>query len=389
MPVVRVDVSPTMLRWARARARLEREDLAKAFPKLVEWEQGKVKPTFKQLEAFAHRVHVPVGYLFLPTPPDERLPIPDYRTIGNSGVEQPSADLLDTIYACQNRQGWYRDFSELNGDESLDFVGSIAVQSDVVRAGRLIRDALKLTVEARQAARTWEDALRQMVAQAEDLGVLVMRNGVVGNNTHRKLNPDEFRGFALTDRLAPLVFINAADSKSAQMFTLAHELVHVFTNREGVSDASPQHMPNGAVEQWCNNVAAEVLVPRQEFIGAYRPSSDLESELLRLARVFKVSTLVILRRVYDVGGLSREAFGNAYGAEVARLQTLVEKRQTNTESGGDFHLTEAVRVGRRFAKALVSSTLEGRTLYRDAFKLLDIKKVETFTEFGISLGVAI
>lgn len=384
MSTLRVDVSPKLLRWARERARLEREELDGAFPKLQEWERGQAKPTLKQLEAYARRTHAPIGYFFLQDPPDEPLPIPDYRTIRNAGVGRPSADLLDTIYSCQNRQGWYRDYAELNNEEPLRFVGSVAVSGNVVTAARTIRNALGMDLKAKWTARTWEEALVAFIHQAEALGVLVMRNGVVGNNTHRKLDRNEFRGFALADRLAPLVFINAADSKSGQMFTLAHELVHVFTNREGLSDASPRRIPSEGVERWCNQVAAEVLVPLAEFTDVYRRDAALNTELTRLARAFKVSTLVILRRMHDAGGMSRQAFWDAYDAELKRLQDVAPR-----SGGGDFHRTEAVRVSQRFARALISSTLEGQTLYRDAFRLLGISKESTFRDFGVSLGVSV
>lgn len=389
MPVVRVEVAPQVVRWARERAHLERDALSRAFPKLAEWEEGTARPTFKQLEAFARRTHAPLGYFFLPEPPIERLPIPDFRTVGNVAVGRPSPELLDTIYQCQRQQGWYREYVEINGGEPLAFVGSLTPEGDVVSAARAVRSELELDLRPRRVARTWEDALRQLVQQAEALGVLVMRNGIVGNNTHRGLVVDEFRGFALVDRFAPLIFINAADSKSAQMFTLVHELVHVFSGREGLSDATPLSVPEAGVERWCNQVAAEVLVPLEEFVAEYRREAELASELQRLARVFKVSTLVLLRRVFDSGALTIREFARAYAAEVERLEALQVQRSADEASGGDFHRTEAVRVGRRFATALVRSTLEGRTLYRDAFRLLGIRKAETFREFSLSLGEAV
>jgi Zn-dependent peptidase ImmA (M78 family)/transcriptional regulator with XRE-family HTH domain len=384
MGTIRVSVKPELFRWARQRARQEREDLERAFPKLRKWELGQAEPTLKQLEAFARRTHAPIGYFFLDEPPEEPLPIPDFRTNRSEGVARPSVDLLDTIYACQNRQSWYREYVELSGQAAPSVVGSVVLGEDVPTAARKIREALGVDVNERRVARTWEDALVRLIEQAEGAGILVMRNGVVGNNTHRRLDPDEFRGFALVDDLAPLVFVNAADTKSGQMFTVAHELVHVFTRREGLSKASPRTLPREASERWCNQVAAELLVPLQDFVLAYRPAADRAKELSRLARLFKVSTLVILRRMHDAAGISREDFWNTYDAELRRLQALAPR-----SPGGDFHRTEAVRVSRRFARALITSTLEGQTLYRDAFRLLGIAKESTFKDFGFSLGVAV
>lgn len=384
MPPVRVEVKPALLRWARERARLGPDALGKAFPKLSEWERGQSQPTLKQLEQYARRTHAPVGYFFLPEPPVEPLPIPDFRTFRDEGVATPSADLLDTIYLCQHRQHWYREYAESALGEPLAFVGSLDTSSEVVAAASTIRNALGLDLDSRRTARTWEEALTEMVRQAESLGVLVMKSGIVENNTHRKLDRDEFRGFALSDPYAPVVFINAADSKSGQMFTLAHELAHIFSNRTGLSDASPRRVAAERTERWCNSIAAEVLVPLDAFAASYRPAAELGGELQRLARQFKVSTLVVLRRMYDAQGLSRQEFWDAYDAELERLRKL-----PRGSSGGDFYRSEAVRVSRRFAKALVGSTLEGSTLYTDAFRLLGISKTQTFNEFSASLGFSV
>lgn len=116
---VRVDVRPELLVWARDRAGLSTDDLAHRFPRLFEWEAGLLAPTLKQLESFANAL----GYLFLQEPPDEPLPIPDYRTMGGARPVRPSPDLLDTIFLCQQRQEWYRGFIEDAGEDAVPFVG--------------------------------------------------------------------------------------------------------------------------------------------------------------------------------------------------------------------------------------------------------------------------
>src|SRR5580700_1343156 len=214
----RVEVSPRLLAWARRRSGLTVDDLVRRFPGLGAWERGELLPTFTQLEGYAKATHTPIGFLFLPEPPEEQVPIPDYRTIGDSGVRRPSPDLLDTIYQCEQRQDWYREFAQVNQEEPVGFVGSLTTAAAVIPAAAAIREALGFGVEDRGS--TWSDALRVLVDSAESLGFLVMVNGVVGSNTHRKLDPDEFRGFALADPVAPMVFVNGADTKAAQIFTL-------------------------------------------------------------------------------------------------------------------------------------------------------------------------
>lgn len=228
---------------------------------------------------------------------------------------------------------------------------------------------------------TWTEALRRFIELADDAGVLVMVSGVVGSNNARKLDPEEFRGFALADALAPLVFLNGADTKAGQMFSLAHELAHVWLGETALSNARPVSTPQNRAEGWCNRVAAEFLVPLAAVKKEYHPKADLWTEVARLAGVFKVSSLVILRRIHDAGGLTEAEMWKAYKSELARL--LAKPKS----SGGDFYLTQAARVGKRFARALVSQTLEGLTLYTEAFRLLGFSKLATFEKLGSSLGV--
>ena len=375
----RVDVEPTLLVWARERAGYGVESLLGRFPRLERWERGEVQPTLKQLERFARTTHVPVGYLFLREPPVEEIPIPDLRTVASRGAGEPSPDLLDTLYLCQRRQAWYREFARSTGEESLAFVGSAHLDDPIEETAARIRDALGFDLEARRRAPAWTDALRLFIGEADRAGVLVMVSGVVGSNNHRPLDPEEFRGFALADDLAPLVFLNGADTKAAQMFSLAHELAHIWLGETALSDVGPASRPTQRVESWCNQVAAELLVPIAALREAAPPGDSLEA-VQDLARRFKVSTLVILRRLLDARRLSRDEFEEAYTRELRRL--LARPRG----SGGNFYLTQAVRLSRRFARALVASTLEGQTLYRDAFRMLGVRKESTFLELGRSLG---
>lgn len=213
--MIRVEVRAEMLRWACERSGLDIGALTHRFPQLPAWERGEKQPTLKQLERFAKATHTPVGYLFLPEPPVERVPIPDFRTVANERIDHPSPDLLETLYICQQRQEWYRSFARSTGEGRLSFAGSVRAAADVVRTAARIRDALGFDVEERRRMPTWTHALRRFISQADALGVLVMVSGVVGSNNRRKLDPQEFRGFALADDLAPLVFINGADTKAA------------------------------------------------------------------------------------------------------------------------------------------------------------------------------
>ena len=209
-----------------------------------------------------------------------------------------------------------------------------------------------------------------------------MVSGVVASNNRRRLDPTEFRGFCLSDPLAPLIFVNGADTKAAQIFTLAHELAHLWLGDTALSNAGVETLDGRSEEIWCNAVAAEFLVPVGALRTNLRAGESLPDTLPRLARTFKVSTLVVLRRLFDVGRLDGAIFETAWREEVERLRAF-----DRGSGGGDFYRTTSARVSRRFARALVVSTIEGQTLYRDAFRMLGISKTSTFSNLGREVGV--
>ena len=381
---VRVPVSGTLLSWARERSRLAPGELESRFPALLEWEEGTKLPTLKQLERFAQATHTPIGYLFLPEPPEESLPIPDFRTIGNIEVGQASPDLLDTVYQCQQRQDWYRDYARVHQESPVPFVGTFIAGTDVADSAAQMSAVLSFAPEERGT--TWSEAFRRLIEEADDHGVLVMVSGIVGSNTHRKLDPEEFRGFALADDLAPVIFINGSDTKAAQIFTLAHELVHIWLGESAVDDPEMSASSSNSIERWCNEVAAEFLLPAAALRGVSVDWDDLTEELERLARQFKVSTLVVLRRLFDTGYFTLPQYRAEYADERERILALMEERSSGG-GGGNFYNTQPVRVSKRFARALIESTLEGQTLHRDAFRMLGFKKVSTFNELAVRLGV--
>lgn len=378
-----VAIEPGLLTWARERAGLDTSMLARRFPRLAEWEEGRLQPTLRQLENFAHAVHVPVGYLFLPQPIQENLPIPDFRTLADRSVTRPSPNLLDTLYLCQQRQDWYRGHARMTALPPLDFIGGAITENDPAEVAETMRAKLHLSLEERQQLPSWSEALRHFIAKAEEAGVLVMASSIVGNNNSRRLDVGEFRGFALADDIAPLVFLNAADSKAAQMFTLAHELAHLWLGKSGISDTEAGRLPGQGIERWCNTVAAELLVPMNAVREAHQPGSLVPEEIQRMARQFKVSTLVALRRLFDAGFIDETTLWENYRKEMKRIRSL----DRGGSGGGDFYRTLGARTGKRFARAVLASTLEGQTLFRDAFRMLGVKKIATFYNAARELGV--
>jgi len=379
-----IALRPEVLRWARERARLDVETLAKRIgtspARVVSWESdGHIRP--KQVEKLARVTHTAVGLLYLPEPPVETLPVPDFRTLRDEEMRTPSPDLLDVIDQARQRQDWFRDYLVSTGEDPLDWVGSLRMNVPVRAAAEQVRQTMALDSKVRRSASSWEETLRLQIALIEEHGAMVMRSGIVGNDTHRPLSVHEFRGFALADSYAPLIFINSTDTKGAQMFTMAHELIHVWVGASGVSNLDKTYSPDGAIERFCNEVAAELLVPTDELRTAWREARTKEDPAAVLTRRFKVSRIVVLRRLRDLDMISVDAFLRQYREQ----QEFFRKQQEERASGGDFYNTQRSRTGDRFARALVESALEGHTPYRDALRLLGMSSVETFHRFAREL----
>lgn len=379
-----IPLRPEVLRWARERARLDVETLAKRIgtsaARVLSWESdGRIRP--KQVEKLARVTHTAVGLLYLPEPPVETLPVPDFRTLRDEEMRTPSPDLLDVIDQARQRQDWFRDYLVSTGEDPLDWVGSLRTDMPVPAAAEHVRRAMAFDTELRRSASTWEEALRLQIALIEEHGAMVMRSGIVGNDTHRPLSVDEFRGFALADSYAPLIFVNATDTKGAQMFTLAHELMHIWVGASGVSNLDKTYPPDGAIERFCNEVAAELLVPTDELRATWREVRTKDDPAAALTRRFKVSRIVILRRLRDLDVISFDTFLRQYREQ----QEVFRQQQEERAPGGDFYNTQRSRLGDRFARALIESALEGRTPYRDALRLLGMSNVETFHRFAREL----
>ena len=377
----RVAIKPELIRWARERSGKDLRTLKRPFPNLPNWEAGTVQPTLKQLEKFATKTYTPIGYLFSSEPPIERIPIPDFRRAVEGRLERPSPNLLDTIYTCQRRQDWMREYLVQEGVDSLEFVRSVSLKSSPELTAARMRATLGIEVGWASKLPTWEDALRLLRTRIEEAGVLVFVNGIVGNDTHRKLDVNEFRGFAISDPIAPLIFVNGADAKGAQMFTLAHELAHIWIGQGGVSGFVDLIPPDTAIEKYCNRAAAEFLVAAKEMTECWADASKVDEPFQYLARRFKVSPLVVARRALDLELVSKKdfiAFYNDYQKD--------ERRKKGKSKGGDFYATQGGRLGKRFALAVFRAAKAGRLLYRDAYQMTGLKG-KTFDRYAQHLGI--
>lgn len=368
-------VNPSLMSWSRLRAGLTEVELAKSLPvktdKILEWEAGESQPTFRQAQQWASLAHVPFGFLFLKAPPQDVLALPDLRTIGGVAPTRPSIDLLDTVRDVMRKQAWYLDYLKEQEHPPLPFIGRFSTTSTVTDVVADIRKTLN--VDGLPVQQSGDEYMRQLISAADSAGILVMRSGMVGSNTRRKLDVGEFRGFAISDKLAPIIFINIADAPNARVFTLLHELAHLWIGSSGVSSVSPSS--NRKEEAFCNAVAGDFLVPEQPFRRMWRAVENWSTLLPELSATFHVSRLVVARRACDLALISTTAYSEYYRAE---LEAFRQKKGT----GGSFYRSAGARNSKRFSRAVLSETLSGRLLLRDAGKLLGVQpaKIRTYAE---------
>ncbi|MBD0851965.1 ImmA/IrrE family metallo-endopeptidase [Maribacter arenosus] len=366
-----INIDANMLTWAVSRAGFDLAEFTEKVPNLEKWINGEKKPTVKQLEAFSKKVHLPFGYLFLHEPPIENIPIPFFRTNGNQD-EKVSLNVYDTILLIQQRQDWLRDYLKDNEFENLPFVGKYKGNTNVTAIVNDIRKTLGLSENWASQLGTWEEAQNHLVEIIEDKGIITVFNGVVENNGYRKIPVDECRGFVLVDDIAPFMFINNADSKSAQMFTIVHELAHIWTGHSAGFDFRKLQPADDPIEILCDQVAAEFLVPEKTFNEKWINNPNIRSA----SRYFKVSEIVIARRALDTGKLTKTEFFEFYNEYLNREF----RKKENQPSGGNFYATTRKRLSVTFASHINNAVKTGQLLYRDAYKLTSLKG-DTFQTF--------
>lgn len=356
MGVERIDIHPDRLRWVIQRASFSEENAAKHFPLLDDWLTEQKKPTIKQLKSFAAKFHVPFPYLFLENPPSESIPFPMFR--GEAGSHDHfDVNVYDTVMSIVSRQEWLEEYIPENDIETCGFVGSIGLNTPINQTVAQIRSILELDSRWAFSLSSPEAAVGILCQRLEDAGVFMAFNGIVGNNTHRKLRVAECRGFAMANDKAPYIFVNSDDSKSAQLFTIIHEMTHLML---GISagHAGSEVLSHDATERYCDMVAAEFLVPASELKAIW--NNDPKST----SRRFKASELTVARRAHDIGIMSDEAYREFW--LVYSNRPIKSKKANN---GGNFYLTSVKRVGYKFA-ILIRNAVNNRQLsYTQAYRL--------------------
>lgn len=383
---VNVNVSKETLGWIMANVNFDALS-SQIAGRLMSWYSGEKIPTFNQIEEASRATGIPLGYFFLNTPPKEDRTLLEYRTVDSLELEKPSRNLLDTIHDMEQIQEWAKNQMVTDGFSELDFVGSMAGVTEVSAFVTQIRQVLDLPRDWFIFAKTPADSYRYLRSRISNAGVIVMMNGIVGNNTHRPLEINEFRAFAIADEYAPLIFINSNDSINGKLFSLLHEFAHILIGKSNFfNDRYSAHGHVNQIETICNATAAEILVPSDLFVEKWNEAiseNDVKTTITVLAKYFKCGITVIARKAMDHGYIMPQEY-----TQVAQLAVYLyneQRKKAKENPGGDYYRTAASRIDQRFFRMLAGSVAEGKTLYSDAFRLTHTNRA-TFRELVQQAG---
>lgn len=366
------NINKEIIEWAIIRNGNSLEDFYNQNSIVESWIKGEKKPTVKQLENFTHKVHVPFGYMFLTHPPEENISLPFFRTINNSNSNKVSLNVYHTIQIIEDRQNWLTDYLQELDFSDLDFVGKFDITDEYTTIVNDIRNTLQLELDWASKHNTWELALDFLCTKIEEAGIIVTFNGIVGTNTRRVIDVSECRGFVLVNNKTPFLFINSADAKAAQMFTLIHELAHVWLGKSAGFDNENLLPAEDPLEILCDKIAAEFLVPEIHLLKKWQTTQNFTT----LSRIFKVSPIVIGRRALDLKLINKNHFLTFYNGYMDDFRLKKESQN----SGGNFYATAKKRTSIRFASFVDNAVKDNKLLYRDAYKLTNMKG-DTYNKF--------
>lgn len=385
MATINVNVSPEIIKWALSQTQ-EGKISQTLMNNITKWLDGTKTPTFNQIEEFSKKSNIPLGYFFLQKPPAEPIKLLEYRTLDSVQLANPSRNLIETIQDMENIQDWMKSYREELGFDKLDFVGSVKDHNDIQQIANKIRLDLELSKNWYENCSDSRESFNYIRKLLEDCGVIVMQNGIVKNNTRRALNIEEFRAFTIIDDWAPLIFINSADSRNAKLFSLLHELAHIWIGKDDLfNDRHSKTTGVSHTEIICNAIAGELLVPNDIFMkkwSEYAMTFDTNSLITELTKYFCCGETVIARKALDNHMISQQLY---YQISQQAIDNYNFQKKYSSKSGGDFYRTMGARLDKCFVRALCESINIGRTSYTEAFRLTNTNH-KTFSEIINRMG---
>lgn len=355
-----MNVDINTLKYYVQNAQIPLADLHSEIDNLDKFLTGEKSPTFNQLSKLAKKLNIPTGLLLLKRNVDIKKQRVEFRKLNAAEPMSVSENLRDIIIDMRDKQDFLR--SEI--DYILDFIGTYTLNHDPMAAAEGIRERVGITKFFQAELKDNGKAIEYLRQKANNLGVFVFANGVVRKNTHRPLNVEEFRGFVLSDNKAPIIFINQKDSKTGQLFTIAHELVHLFIGEDDIfTVVDTGDFTFDKVEAFVNKVTAELLVPTDSLLAF--DTIDTES----LAKKFFVSEFVIARRLLSLNKISK----TEYSQIVIELEKNIWPKKVKKEGNtGNYNNDIKFKTDKCFLAYVAQAVNHHRITYTDAFNIIGV-----------------
>lgn len=378
----KVKVKKQIYIWAIKESQKDIEEIKGKFNKIEDWLSGEDCPTFRQLEKLANFLKVPLGYMFLDKPPKTDVIESEFRTIGNK-IPKISKDLRDTLYNMGRKKDWLSEYRREKGWDKIipnDF--NQLSKKNVYTIAQQAKKFIELDDFWYKAYKDTRTAFNYLRARLESKGIIVMQNGIVGNNTHRNLSASEFRGFLLYDDFAPLIFINSKDSPNGKIFTLIHEYIHFLLQEDDIF--LDEYLENQTKdEKEINKIVAEFLIPASQVNELWNNNKDEIKQIEELSKLFHVSKIAVAIKLKEMDKINQDIVDQVNQITLVKLENRDSK-----SSGGDFYNTSKSRYSDSFAKSVVQGAESGDISYTYAFDLFDgsVKTYDYFREETINYG---
>lgn len=397
---MKAHINPSVLRWAREQAGLSLEEAAQragiantkkntAGERLEEWETGEDIPSRTQVGKLAKTYYRPILTFYMRTPPAQAQPIHDFRTLADQPVDEKGNILAALVRRMRARQREVIELliEEAESVEPLTFVGRFQGQASPEVVAADIRQVLDFDFETQRAVRDRDTLFRVLRRKVEEVGVFVLLQGDLGSY-HTAIEPEEFRGIALVDPIAPFVVINSNDAKAAHTFTLLHELAHIWVGETGISNLSPftgrEEGPN--IEVFCNRVATEFLMPKDFVLETWdlMQGLGLREAVENLAAEFSISRAAAAHRLWKLNMIGDDDWWNlyrSYQADWRRHRDRLRER----EGGPGYHITKRSQLGSALIRTVLGAVDAGAITYTRAARILGVN-AKNFDGLRTGLG---
>lgn len=276
----------------------------------------------------------------------------------------------------QSKQSWLSDFLKEESEQPLDFIGKFNKNDDIKLIAKNIKRVLEIDDHYYN-----NDILRYWTDKIEQKGIFVSLTSNI--HSHLKIDINEVKGFVITDKYAPFIFINSADSKNSQLFSLIHELAHLWINASGVSafgfiDFRDTNELNkyDPIEVLCNKVTAEILMPEKKIRSLFKSNSEITHELIeRRAREIKVSSFALLVRLVNMNIISTTIFNSYKKVFNEKYEDYLEiqAKKPKKKGGPSYYILKIRKNSRAFTSFIYGNYKSGKISGYEANKLLDIK----------------